>query len=47
MKPLFFALLLLAIPARAQEDKFLSILRSDAPLKDKADACQELARVGT
>ena len=47
MKPLFFALLLLAGTAFAQEDKLIAILKSDAPLKEKADACQELARVGT
>ncbi|MHB1305592.1 MAG: family 16 glycoside hydrolase [Limisphaerales bacterium] len=47
MKPLFFALLLLAGTAFAQEDQLLAILKSDAPLKAKADACQELARVGT
>lgn len=47
MKPLFIALLLFAGTARAQEDKFLAILKSEAPLKDKADACQELGRVGT
>jgi hypothetical protein len=47
MKPLFLALLLLAGTAFAQEDKLIAILKSDAPLKDKADACQELARVGT
>ena len=47
MKHLFFALLLLAGTAFAQEDQLLAILKSDAPLKEKADACQELARVGT
>lgn len=47
MKPLFFALLLLAATASASEDRLLAILQSNAPLKDKADACEELARVGT
>lgn len=47
MKQLFFALLLLAGTAFAQEDKLIAVLKSDAPLKDKADACQELARIGT
>lgn len=47
MKPLCLALLLFAGPALAQENTLLAILKSDAPLKEKADACQELARVGT
>lgn len=47
MKSLVFAVLLLAGHAFAQEDKLIAILRSDAPLKEKADACQELARIGT
>ncbi len=47
MKQLFFAVLLLAGTAFAQEDKFIAILKSDAPPKEKADACRELARVGT
>lgn len=40
-------LLLLAGPVSAQEDKLIGILRSDASIKDKTDACRELARVGT
>jgi HEAT repeat protein len=47
MKHLLLALLLLAGSAIAQEDRLLSLLKSDAPLKEKADACQELARIGT
>ncbi len=47
MKNLCFTLLLLAGAAFAQEDKLIAVLRSDAPLKDKADACEELARIGT
>ena len=47
MKPLFFALLLIAGTAWAQEARLLAVLQSDAPLQEKADACQELARVGT
>lgn len=45
MKQTFFALLLLAGTAFAQEDKLIAILKSDAPLKEKADAGQELAQV--
>ena len=47
MKPLFFAFLLVAGTAFAQEDKLIAMLKSDAPWKEKADACRELARVGT
>ena len=47
MKHLFIALLLLAGAAFAQEDKLLVLLKSDAPLKEKADACRELACIGT
>ncbi len=47
MKPLVFAALLLAGQAFAQEDKLLAILKSDAPLKEKGDACRELAQAGT
>ena len=47
MKQLCLVTLLLASSAFAQEDKLISILKSDAPLKEKADACQELTRVGT
>ena len=47
MKPLFFAFLLLAGAAFAQEDQLILILKSDAPTREKADACRELARIGT
>lgn len=47
MKLLCFALLLLAGSACAQEEKFIAVLKSGAPLPEKADACQELARVAT
>jgi HEAT repeat protein len=47
MKPLFFACLLLACAAFAQQDQLILILKSDAPTMEKADACRELARVGT
>ena len=30
-----------------QEAKLIAVLKSDAPRKAKADACRELARVGT
>lgn len=32
---------------RPGEDKLIAILKSDAPIKDKADACRELAVLGT
>jgi len=32
---------------REQEAKLLAVLKSDASQKDKADACRELARIGT
>jgi HEAT repeat protein len=47
MKHLFIAVLLLAGSAFAQEDRLLNLLKSDAPLQEKAAACQELARIGT
>jgi HEAT repeat protein len=47
MKHLFIAFLLFAGTAFAQEEKYLDILKSDAPLVAKADACRELVRVGT
>jgi HEAT repeat protein len=47
MKPLFLALLLLAGGALAQEPQLIAILKSDAPLKEKADACEKLARVAS
>jgi HEAT repeat protein len=31
----------------SREAKLIAVLKSDAPRKDKADACRELARVGT
>ncbi len=37
-------------PARgpdAREAKLLAVLKSSAPIKEKADACRELARIGT
>jgi HEAT repeat protein len=33
--------------AKDQEAKLIAVLKSDAPLKNKADACRELARKGT
>ncbi len=30
-----------------QEQKLIAVLKSDAPQKEKADACRELARIGT
>ena len=33
--------------AKEQEPKLIAVLKSNAPLKDKADACRELARIGT
>ncbi len=47
MKHLVFAVILLAGTAWAQEDQLLAVLKGDAPLKAKTDACRELARVGT
>ena len=47
MKHLCLAFLLLAATAFAQEDRFVAILKSDAPLQEKANACRELARIGT
>jgi HEAT repeat protein len=47
MKSLVFALVLLAGTAFAGEQELIAILKSDAPLKEKADACQELTRVAT
>ncbi|MEI7733192.1 MAG: HEAT repeat domain-containing protein [Verrucomicrobiota bacterium] len=46
------AILLLAVatPARTQdnpESKLIAVLKSEAPQKEKVDACRELARVGT
>lgn len=47
MKSLVFALVLLAGTAFAGEQELIAILKSDAPLKEKADACQDLARVAS
>ena len=47
MKHIFFALLLLTGTVFAQEDKLLDLLKSNASPKEKADACRELARIGT
>ena len=47
MKHLVIALLLCAGSAFAQEDKLVALLKSDAPLNEKAAACRELARAGT
>lgn len=33
--------------AKEQVDKLIAVIKSDAPQKEKADACRELARVGT
>ncbi len=33
--------------AKAQEAKLITVLKSDAPQKEKADACRELALIGT
>jgi HEAT repeat protein len=35
------------LSAKDQEAKLIAVLKSDAPRKAKADACRELARVGT
>ena len=47
MKPLYFTLLLLVGTAFAQEEKLIAVLKSDAPLKEKADACEALVHTGT
>ena len=47
MKHLCLTFLLLACTAFAQEDRFIAVLKSDAPLQEKANACRELARIGT
>lgn len=47
MLHLLIAVLLLAGTAFAQEDKLIAVLKSDVPLNEKADACQELSHVGT
>jgi HEAT repeat protein len=55
--PLAFAILLAAASplfaqnasstVKDQEVKLIAVLKSDAPQKEKADACRELARIGT
>lgn len=47
MKQLLIAFCLFAVTAFGQEEKLLGVLKSDAPTKDKMDACRELARVAT
>lgn len=47
MKSIFVALVLLGGAAFAQEAELIAVLRSEASLPEKADACRELARVGT
>ena len=47
MKALVFALLVLAGPAFAQDAELIAVLKSETPVQAKADACRELARVGT
>jgi HEAT repeat protein len=32
---------------KEQEEKLIAVLKSDAPIKDKADACRELSLIGT
>lgn len=40
-------LLLLAIAGFAQEEQYIDVLKSNAPTREKAAACRELASVGT
>lgn len=47
MKYLCLAIFLFAANAFAQEDRLLALLKTDAPLPEKSDACRELARIGT
>ena len=47
MKRLCLVSLLLACTGFAQEERFIAVLKSEAPLKEKADACRELVRGGT
>lgn len=35
------------LTAKEQENKLVAVLKSDAPLKEKVDACRILARIGT
>jgi hypothetical protein len=35
------------IPPAGSEDKLIAVLKSDAPHKEKADACRQLAVIGT
>jgi HEAT repeat protein len=34
------------LTGKDQQDKLIAVLKSDAPLKDKADACRELSLIG-
>ena len=36
-----------AVTSLAQESDLIAVIKSDAPLKEKMDACRQLARVGT
>jgi len=36
-----------AVTSLAQESELIGVLKSDAPLKEKMDACRQLARIGT
>lgn len=35
------------VSATEQEDQYIAVLKSDAPFKEKADACRELGRIGS
>ena len=37
----------IAAPASAQEAELLAVLRSDATVQEKSDACRQLARIAT
>ena len=47
MKHIVLAVLLFATTAFAQQERFLTVLKSDAPVIEKAEACRELAHIGT
>jgi HEAT repeat protein len=47
MKQILIAALLLGSTAFAQEAKLLDVLKSDAPYKEKSDACRELQHLAT
>ncbi|HUT11091.1 MAG TPA: HEAT repeat domain-containing protein, partial [Thermoguttaceae bacterium] len=36
-----------AVTSLAQESDLIAVIKSDAPLKEKMDACRQLARIGT